>query len=156
MQDVLFHRWNNIWIERPEWISINTGLISLSLDAACVLKERGQDQQIKKKRRNSRVSTLSIGVNFIIEDLIAKKNEDKIAKRIPFFRWSRCIYFPLNHAPYPEEHPQSQVDFTFGFKIVKPNFISPVKFSSIKPSSKSMREPRSLFTLKSGTEISIP
>jgi hypothetical protein len=49
MQDVLFHRWNNIWIERPEWISINTGLISLSLDAACVLKEKGTRSADQKK-----------------------------------------------------------------------------------------------------------
>jgi hypothetical protein len=46
-------------------------------------KKRSQDQEVKKKRRNSSVSGLSIGADLMIEALIAKKNEDRTAKRIP-------------------------------------------------------------------------
>ena len=51
------------------------------------LKKNGAKiKRSKKKRKTRSVSTLSMGVSFMMEDLRAKKSDDKIAKNIPCLR----------------------------------------------------------------------
>lgn len=49
-------------------------------------KKGAKIKRSKKKRKNRSVSTVSIGVDFMTEDLRAKKNEDRTAKSTPRLR----------------------------------------------------------------------